>query len=184
MNSDSDKVLRRIEEESRREYLPILGRERGEYLETLVRERRPLLAVEVGAMTGYATILIARNLPPDGRLITIEIDAEAAERAKQNLVEAGLAGRVEVRRGDAAEILGAVSGPVDLLVLDGRRSGYLGCLRRIEERLALRAIVFANGTGLDCRGCSSYLDHVRTSPKMISRSRPFGEDAVEVSVLV
>lgn len=184
MNGASDAVLRRIEDESRREFLPILGRERGGYLETLVRDRQPRLAVEIGAMTGYATILIARNLPPDGRLIAVEIDREAAEAAEGNVAEAGLSDRVEIRRGDAAEVLGGISGPVDLLVLDGRRSGYFGCLKKIEDRLAPRAVIFANGTGIDCRGCASYLDHVRTSPHMISHSRPFGGDAVEVSVLV
>ena len=71
-------------------------------LALMVGARRIL---EVGTLGGYSAIWMARALPPDGKLITLEIEAKHAEVAARNFVRAGVADRVEIRRGAALETL-------------------------------------------------------------------------------
>ncbi len=66
--------------------------------------------LEVGALGGYSTIWLARALPADGRLISLELEARHAEVARANLARAGLDDVAEVRVGPAAQSLAAMAG--------------------------------------------------------------------------
>ena len=94
----------------------------GKMLHLLARSIHARRILEVGTLGGYSTIWLARALPPDGRLITREIDPEHAAVARSNLAAAGLAGVTEVRVGPAAETLAAldpiVDGTFDLAFID------------------------------------------------------------------
>jgi len=83
-------------------------------------------ALEVGTFLGYGSICLARGLAPGGRLLTLELDPERAAAAHANLERAGLADRVEVRVGPAAEALAALpEGPrFDLAWIDADKGGY------------------------------------------------------------
>jgi predicted O-methyltransferase YrrM len=78
--------------------------------------------LEFGALGGYSTIWLARALPPDGRLITLEADRRYAEVAEASIAAAGLGGVVEVRVGAALDQLprleAAKAGPFDLVFID------------------------------------------------------------------
>lgn len=81
--------------------------------------------LEVGTLGGYSTIWLARALPPDGRLVTLEIDPAHAGVARENVAAAGLADRVEVRLGDAREglaTLRAEGAVFDFAFLDAEKS--------------------------------------------------------------
>lgn len=84
---------------------------------TLMGARRIL---EVGTLGGYSTIWLARALPKDGRLISLEIDPKHAEVARANLAAAGLDDRAEVRTGRAIDLLPALADtpPFDLAFID------------------------------------------------------------------
>jgi len=78
--------------------------------------------LEVGTLGGYSTIWLARALPPDGRLVSCEIDPHHAEVAQANLTHAGVADRVDIRVGPAAATLqslaGSATGPFDFVFID------------------------------------------------------------------
>jgi len=84
--------------------------------------------LEIGTLGGYSAIWLARALPADGRLITLEREPRHAEVARANLARAGLADRVEVRVGPAAEGLAALAragdAPFDLVFIDADKAGY------------------------------------------------------------
>jgi predicted O-methyltransferase YrrM len=94
----------------------------GKLLHLLARSIGAARILEVGTLGGYSTIWLARALPPSGRLVTLEINPHHAAVARANLEGAGLADRVEVRVGPAAETLGVLegegSGPWDLVFID------------------------------------------------------------------
>ncbi len=70
--------------------------------------------LEIGTLGGYSTIHLARALPEEGCLISLELDERHAEIACENITEAGFSGGVEVRVGDARELLAAmVDEPVE-----------------------------------------------------------------------
>jgi predicted O-methyltransferase YrrM len=77
----------------------------GKLLHLLARAQGARRILEIGTLGGYSTIWLARALPEDGRLVTLEIDPGHAEVARGNLARAGLADRVEIRLGRALDTL-------------------------------------------------------------------------------
>lgn len=98
-------------------------------LARLVGARRIL---EVGTLGGYSTIWLARALPDNGRLITLEINPDHAAVARHNLERAGVADRVEIRLAPAIESLTALVAeqpePFDLVFIDADKPGNPGYL--------------------------------------------------------
>ena len=94
----------------------------GRFLELLVHMSGARRVLEIGTLGGYSTIWLARGLPPDGRLITLESDTRHAEVARSNLARAGLGNLAEVRVGRALDTLPRLaaegSGPFDLIFID------------------------------------------------------------------
>jgi predicted O-methyltransferase YrrM len=94
----------------------------GKLLHLIARLQGARNILEIGTLAGYSTIWLARALPPDGRLVTLEFDPKHAEVAIANLVRAGFKNVVEVRVGDALKTLPGVErdgrGPFDLVFID------------------------------------------------------------------
>ena len=94
----------------------------GKLLGLYVRMIAARRILEIGTLGGYSTICMARALPEDGRLITLEIDPHHAEVARSNIARAGLAARVDIRVGPARQTLDAMraagEGPFDLVFID------------------------------------------------------------------
>lgn len=90
----------------------------GKLLQLLASSIGARRILEVGTLGGYSTIWLARALPPDGRLVTCELDPKHVAVARENLARAGLDGIVEVVEGPAVETLASVAGPFDLVFID------------------------------------------------------------------
>jgi predicted O-methyltransferase YrrM len=84
--------------------------------------------LEIGTLGGYSTIWLARALPRDGRLVTLEAEPRHAEVATANIADAGLADVVEVRQGPANDTLAALVNegvrPFDFVFIDADKAGY------------------------------------------------------------
>ncbi len=98
----------------------------GKLLHLLARSHNARRILEIGTLAGYSTIWLARALPDDGKLITLELEAERAAIARENIERAGLADRVEVRVGPAAGSLAALvdakAEPFDLVFIDADKA--------------------------------------------------------------
>ncbi|MGW6781729.1 O-methyltransferase [Streptomyces sp. NPDC054987] len=92
----------------------------GKLLHLLARIRGARTILEIGTLGGYSTIWLARALPEDGRLVTLEADDRCADTAASNIARAGLEDRVEIRRGRALDLLPGLTGtgPFDLVFID------------------------------------------------------------------
>jgi predicted O-methyltransferase YrrM len=90
----------------------------GALLQMLARSIGARRILEVGTLGGYSTIWLARALPPDGLLVTCEVDPHHAEVATSNLKRAGLDGLVDVRVGPALDTLPTLDGPFDMAFID------------------------------------------------------------------
>ena len=92
----------------------------GKFLHLLTRIARARRILEIGTLGGYSTIWLARALPERGSVVSIEAEAVNAALARANITRAGLADRVEVREGRAADVLPTLSGgePFDLVFID------------------------------------------------------------------
>jgi predicted O-methyltransferase YrrM len=90
----------------------------GKMLHLIARIHGARRILEFGTLAGYSTIWLARALPADGELITLEADSRHAEVATRNIAAAGLADRVEVRVGKALDTLPTLDGVFDLFFID------------------------------------------------------------------
>ncbi len=96
----------------------------GKLLNLLAHMQGAKRILEIGTLGGYSTIWLARALPPDGKLITLEFDPKHAEVARANIARAGLADKVEVITGPALESLPKLTGPFDFFFIDAdKQSG-------------------------------------------------------------
>ena len=116
-----DETLLALREEADRTGLPpiAVSPDAGRLLQVLLKAVGARRVLEVGTLGGYSAIWIARALPEDGRLITLESEPAHAAFARRFLARAGVAERVEVREGRALDLLPALDGErFDAVFLD------------------------------------------------------------------
>jgi len=143
-----DDLLLKLEEEARNENIPIVGPLVGELLFILARATQARRVLELGTATGYSAIYLAWGMEPqDGRVVTLELDPQMAVRARANCAAAGLDGRVEVRQGQALELMDGLAGPFDLIFLDIDKESYLPALDRSHRLLRLGGLLIADNVG-------------------------------------
>jgi predicted O-methyltransferase YrrM len=177
----SNGVLRAIEKESERSYLPIIGPERGKILAEIVRKINPQRILEVGGLVGYSTILMGRELGNSAEIVSIEIDEDEAEAAKQNVRDAVIKSEVHVLVGDASDLIPKIDGRFDLVFLDADKHDYLRHLQLVEGKLHKGSTIVADNAGISAYSMRDYLNYVRKSGKYESRYVPAGNDGLEVS---
>ncbi len=123
-----DAALERAYEAPGRHGMPAIqvGPSEGRFLELLLRLGGARNVVEVGTLAGYSALWIARALPPDGRVWTIEADPAHAAIAQELLADANLGGRVSLLQGDAADLLPELTseGPFCAVFLDADKGRY------------------------------------------------------------
>ena len=100
--------------------------EEGRFLQFLARACRARTAVEIGTLGGYSGIWLARGLAGGGKLITLEKEPRHAEVAREHFALAGVAARVDLRLGDAKQLLPTLAqeGPFDLCFIDAEKMDY------------------------------------------------------------
>ena len=119
-----DKYLDAVAKANRKAGLPAIDVSplQGQFLNLLVRMTQPKRLLEIGTLGGYSTICMARALPVDGRIVTIEFSPRHAEVARKNLKSAGVLDRVDLRLGPALQILPMLqsegAGPFDFIFID------------------------------------------------------------------
>ncbi len=109
----------------------------GRLLQLLARLAGARAILELGTLGGYSTIWLARALPPGGHLVSLELEPAYAEVARANVARAGLADRVEIRIGPAADGLAQLAaegaGPFDVVFVDADKRGNAGYVRGALE---------------------------------------------------
>lgn len=184
-----EKVISEVGEQCREERIPMLGPEKAKFVAKCVEEAKPSLIVECGTAIGYSGLWILRVLKKigTGRLITVEIDAQRAEKARTSFERVGVSDIVDSRIGDAQKILKSINEPVDFLFLDNNFDNYYPCFKAIEPQLTNPATLLADNVGIGADSMVDYLEHVRTTYQ--SETHWFDidlpwvkKDAIEVSI--
>jgi caffeoyl-CoA O-methyltransferase len=123
-----DEALRQTLVRAREQGLPAIqiSALQGKLLQVLATACQARKILEIGALAGYSGIWLARALPADGRLITLEIDATHAEVVRESFRQAQVDDRTEVRVGPALETLPLLTadGPFDLIFIDADKDSY------------------------------------------------------------
>lgn len=98
----------------------------GKFLEFLVRISGARRVLEIGTLGGYSTLWMARGLPEDGKIVTLEFDPHHADIARENMRNAGVLDRIDLRVGRAIDNLPALAAfaPFDLIFIDADKESY------------------------------------------------------------
>jgi len=132
-----------------------VGPDVGRLLMILTSMTKGRLAIEVGTLGGYSAIWIARGLQPRGRLVTIEANDKHADFAARQFETAGVADRVELRRGAGLDVLASLADEiealsVDVVFIDAIKHEYPGYFELVRPLIAPGGLVIADnvyGTG-------------------------------------
>jgi predicted O-methyltransferase YrrM len=163
LNTLNDAVLDAIAAEGKD--LPLVDPQVGALLHVLTLALGARRALEIGTAIGYSGSWIARALPRDGMLITLEIDAPRAARAKANFARAGVADRTSVMIGDASVLLAKVRGPFDLIFQDGDKRQYGPMLDRLAALLRPGGLLISDNVLWDGEVVPGYIDPLVRDPE-------------------
>jgi caffeoyl-CoA O-methyltransferase len=147
-----DDVLRAIREDTPKQGLPPIsvGPDEGRLIHFLASACAARRIVEIGTLAGYSACWLARALPPDGALHTVEYDPRHAAVARANIARAGLSAKVTVHEGAGAAILPKLEkfGPFDLCFIDADKTGYPAYTRWAAANLRSGGLVICDNAYL------------------------------------
>lgn len=114
-----------------------IGPDQGAFMALLVKLAGATRILEIGTFTGYSSTAMALALPPDGRITCLDVSREWTDIARQAWTDAGVADRVDLRLGPAAETLESLDDDsFDMAFIDADKPGYdtyyEGCLRVVR----------------------------------------------------
>ncbi len=141
----------------------MIGRDKGQVLIKAIHDSKPKRILEVGTLIGYSAILMAKELPIDACITTIEIHADEAKIARENIEKAQVRPKIEVVVGDALEVIPKLTGKFDMVFIDAAKEEYLDYLKLVEKKLCKKSIVVADNAGIFADQMKEYLDYVRNS---------------------
>lgn len=182
------KSLSRSESFARRdEFLLTVGEEVANLLRDLAVGLRAKTIVELGTSYGYSTLFLADAARrTGGKVFTYEKAADKQAYARKQLTEAGLAGLVEWRLGDALELLREQPGPIDLVLIDLWKELYPPCFELVYPLLAPNGVIVADNMHLPESGradAAAYRAAVRAKPDIEAVLLPIGQ-GIDISCRV
>ena len=150
----------------------------GRFLELIVRMSQATRVLEIGTLGGYSTIHMARALGPGGRVVTMEIDPERARVAQTNFQRAGVADRIVVHVGAAADSLAALAArrpePFDLVFIDADKPSNALKLTRPgsviigDNVVRSGAVADARSRDASVQGSRALIDAIAAEPRLMA----------------
>lgn len=125
------------------------GHVQGRVLSMISHMLRPRRILELGTFTGYSALCLAEGLPEDGRLITIEHNDELEETIRRNFARSPLSDRIELRIGDAVEIISNLrfqNSNFDLVFIDADKREYSTYLDLVSPLVPVGGFILADNT--------------------------------------
>jgi len=132
---ERDEVLAEMEARARERSLPIVGPAVGRFLFQLARMMGARTVFELGSSIGYSTLWWAHAVGKQGRVIYTDSDRANAREARGYFEQAGVADRIEIRTGDALELLSEEKGSYDIVFNDVDKQDYPRVLRVAPARV-------------------------------------------------
>ncbi len=166
--------LNELEEYAEKNSVPIVEPETARFLSVMTEIIRPKRILEIGCAIGYSAILMSESLSEDGKIYTLEYNADMAAEARKNIERAGLSDKIEVIEADAKEYLSQIDndGGFDMIFLDGPKAHYIYMLDKCVRLLRSGGLLIADNVLY--KGMTADDNHViRRKITIVKRLRKF-----------
>src|SRR5215831_7541788 len=188
--TQEDEFLRELKEAAAAAGIPSIwiAPEQASFMRILLKAARAREVVEVGTLAGYSAIAMARALPPDGRVRTIELEPKHAEFAERWIARSDVAGRVQVLRGAGMDVLPKLAADsADAAFLDADKASYprylTECLRivrkggliMVDNAFAFGQLFDAQPTDREVGAMRAFNDHMAKVRELESVIVPLGD---------
>lgn len=189
--------IENIKVKARANHVPILQDDSMQFIQTLLEIKKPASILEVGTAVGYSALQFSKHLKEGGKIVTMELDENTANVARDNIKELGMENVIEVVNADAYEHMKTLEGPFDVVFIDAAKGQYM---KYLEEALRLTkpgSLIIADNVLLRGMVMSDYNEHkhrtavkrlreyinaVTTNPNLVSCVLDVG-DGVAVSAV-
>jgi len=185
-----DEFLRQLKQAAAQAGIPAIwiAPEQASFMRILLRLARAREVIEVGTLAGYSAIAMARALPEDGRVRTIEIEPKHAEFAERWIARSDVAGRVHVLRGAGMDVLRTFAADsADAAFLDADKSSYpkylAECLRivrkggliMVDNALAFGQLLDPQATDREVPAVRAFNEHIAKVRELETVIVPLGD---------
>lgn len=145
--TQEDSVLKQLERET---FLKVLmphmisGHEQGVLLEIISSIKQPKIILEIGTFTGYSAICLAKGLQQEGKIICMEKNEELQDIIESAFAKANISNRLDLRIGNAMELLADVNEMIDIVFIDADKQNYSHYYTKVFDKLNTGAIIIAD----------------------------------------
>lgn len=134
----------------------------------VILEIKPKNVLEIGTAIGYSALNMLESYGDIDKLVTIELNEDRYNIAKDSIKKAGYIDKVNLMLGDCNEIIGYLEGKYDLIVLDGPKGQYYDMLTELDRLLDCGGIIFADNT--DFKGKTAQIGKIEHKHRTIVKS--------------
>ena len=138
------KQLEKIKEKALQEHIPIIMDDTLEIIEKYMKEIKPKRILEIGTAVGYSAMCFSEFLATNGKIDTIERDAERAKEAEENFKKVEVEEKINLYVGDAVEILPTLDEKYDMIFIDAAKGKYPFFLKEALRMINNNGIIFAD----------------------------------------
>ena len=173
LDKDESPLVRTIEQEAVRDYVPIIRKESRNLLRVLLKIKKPGAVLEVGTAIGFSAVLMGECLPESSHITTIEKYEERIPIARENFRRAGMEKKISLLEGDAADVLKELEGSYDFIFMDAAKGQYIHFLPEVLRLLAPGGILVSDNVLQDGDVVESRYAVVRRNRTIHSRMREY-----------
>ena len=136
--------LEKVKQKALQNHIPIIMDETLEVMERYLKEINPRRILEIGTAVGYSAICFTEFLGENGKIDTIEREADRVKEARENIKKVGVAEKINIYEGDAVEILPTLNDKYDAVFIDAAKGKYPFFLKEALRLINPNGIIFAD----------------------------------------
>jgi predicted O-methyltransferase YrrM len=154
----------------------------GRYLYDLILKNGYKRGLEIGTFTGYSSLWMGWAIEKnEGKLITIEVDPGPGEKARKNILSAGLEGVVDARIADAFAEIPKIDGEFDFVFIDAWKPDYVKFLKLVRDRVQVGGVIVAHNVTNYARDMQDYLAAIRNDSELDTTFEELTAEGMSVS---
>ena len=136
--------LEKVKQKALQNHIPIIMDETLEVMEQYLKEINPRRILEIGTAVGYSAMCFTEFLGENGKIDTIEREADRVKEARENIKKVGVAEKINIYEGDAVEILPTLNDKYDAVFIDAAKGKYPFFLKEALRLINPNGIIFAD----------------------------------------